>query len=373
MAVTNYYSVGGEILGEKTTGGSRIDYLTDALGSVTATLNQSAQVVNTYRYKPYGSQLAKTGTAPDPSFTWVGSQGYRQTNKEYSDVYVRARHYSAVISRWISTDRIETLAPLYTYVRCNPIGLIDPSGWIPRILNPGSCINFPKFNLSDCCRNLSQRTMDKTYIPKLLKCMSKLGFNSEDQQMAIQRALTWLGNACTDNNITVCVTCNNTDNPFPPPYWPSKETGCPYSCSEPLASTLLPYPDPVKLPPGTPIMHPIPTDGIGCPPFNGLKKCEGLRNPLTGVHCDASILMCGPFLPEQECGVFMHELIHAGGVGGGIGKHRQIKGNPGIDFTYALACCLCGLSGVPRFTGCDNECADFDAWKSDPSHAKLFE
>src|SRR5712691_9916559 len=93
MAVTNFYSVKGEILGEKTTGGSRVDYLTDALGSVTATANQSAQVVNTYRYKPYGAQLAKTGVGADPSFRWVGSQGYRRTGTKWSDVYVRARHY----------------------------------------------------------------------------------------------------------------------------------------------------------------------------------------------------------------------------------------------------------------------------------------
>ena len=68
MAVTNYYTVNGEIIAEKTAGSSRVDYLTDALGSVTATVNQSAQVVNTYRYKPYGSQLAKTGVGADPSF-----------------------------------------------------------------------------------------------------------------------------------------------------------------------------------------------------------------------------------------------------------------------------------------------------------------
>jgi len=79
MAVTNYYAVDNDILGEKTTASSRIDYLTDALGSVTATLNQSAQVVNTYRYKPYGALLVKTGTGVDPAYTWVGSKGYRQT------------------------------------------------------------------------------------------------------------------------------------------------------------------------------------------------------------------------------------------------------------------------------------------------------
>jgi hypothetical protein len=53
MAVTNYHTVNGRILGE-TTGGIRTDYLTDALGSVTATVNPSGQVVNRYTYKPYG-------------------------------------------------------------------------------------------------------------------------------------------------------------------------------------------------------------------------------------------------------------------------------------------------------------------------------
>ena len=99
MTVTNYYAVDNDILGEKTTASSRIDYLTDALGSVTATLNQSAQVVNTYRYKPYGALLAKTGTGVDPAYTWVGSKGYRQTGNQHSDTYVRARTYSSALGR----------------------------------------------------------------------------------------------------------------------------------------------------------------------------------------------------------------------------------------------------------------------------------
>src|SRR5438034_1098879 len=106
MAVTNYYSIDGKILGEKTTGGSRVDYLTDALGSVTATLNQSAQVINTYRYKPFGAQLAKTGVGADPSFLWVGTQGYRKTSRKFSDFYVRARHYSSEEGRWTTKDPI---------------------------------------------------------------------------------------------------------------------------------------------------------------------------------------------------------------------------------------------------------------------------
>lgn len=104
MAVTNYYTVNGEIIGEKRTGSSRIDYLADTLGSVTATVNQSAQIVNTYRYKPYGQQLARTRTVADPKFTWVGTQGYRQMGRSYSDVYVRARHYDTGAGRWTTKD-----------------------------------------------------------------------------------------------------------------------------------------------------------------------------------------------------------------------------------------------------------------------------
>ena len=44
MGVTNYHFVNGEIIGETTTGSRRGSIiLTDALGSVTATVNQSAR------------------------------------------------------------------------------------------------------------------------------------------------------------------------------------------------------------------------------------------------------------------------------------------------------------------------------------------
>src|SRR5215471_12845080 len=131
MAVTNYYTVNGALIGEKTTGGSRTDYLTDALGSVTATVNQSGQVVNTYRYKPYGAQLAKTGVGADPAFQWVGQEGYRQTGKKYSDVYVRARHYDSRGGRWTTKDPLgfaEGDRNLYLYAGSNPMRYVDPTG-----------------------------------------------------------------------------------------------------------------------------------------------------------------------------------------------------------------------------------------------------
>lgn len=131
MPVTNYYTVNSEIIGEKTTGGSRLDYLTDALGSVTATMDQSANLVNTYRYKPYGAQLSKTGVGTDPAFQFVGSRGYKQTGKKYSDIYVRKRHYSSDIGAWTSrVDLAAVLAgePYYGYGSANPITYLDFDG-----------------------------------------------------------------------------------------------------------------------------------------------------------------------------------------------------------------------------------------------------
>src|SRR5436190_24190769 len=99
-----YYTFNGELIGEKSAGGSQVDYLTDALGNVTATLDQTGNVINRYTYKPYGGLLAKTGVGADPSSTWVGSKGYWQTAKKYSDIYVRARHYDTNTGQWTSKD-----------------------------------------------------------------------------------------------------------------------------------------------------------------------------------------------------------------------------------------------------------------------------
>ena len=49
--ITNHYSINGELIGEKVEPVTRTDYLPDALGSVTATFNQSVEVVYTYSFK----------------------------------------------------------------------------------------------------------------------------------------------------------------------------------------------------------------------------------------------------------------------------------------------------------------------------------
>ena len=118
---TSYYTVDGEIVGESS-GGVRLDYLTDALGSVTAKVNQAGVVASTARYKPYGDKLAGS----EYMFGWVGSQGYR---KSVTGSYIRTRHFLAKSSRWTTTDLLWpfTSNP-YGYVTDKPTCDTDPFG-----------------------------------------------------------------------------------------------------------------------------------------------------------------------------------------------------------------------------------------------------
>ncbi len=126
MATTYYNTIDGSLLGQ-TTSGVRTDYMMDALGSVTGT-TVSGAVQNTYRYMPFGTLLSKTGTSSDPTFLWVGSQGYRATQRSYSDYYVRLRHVVAISGTWTSLDKFCPFESGWGYANYNPTLSADPSG-----------------------------------------------------------------------------------------------------------------------------------------------------------------------------------------------------------------------------------------------------
>ena len=121
---TSYYTLNGEIIGESS-GGVRLDYLTDALGSVTATVNQSAAIVQKARYKPYGTLLSGTQF----KMGWVGTLGYRTTSTiKSADVYVRARTYSSKLGQWITRDPLWPAESASAYVGGMVITSVDSTG-----------------------------------------------------------------------------------------------------------------------------------------------------------------------------------------------------------------------------------------------------
>ncbi len=130
MPVTNYDTLHGEIIAEYTDG-VQLDYLKDALGSVTAWIDQNCNIVATARYKPFGDILVSTGTLG--RFTWVGTLGYRSSGLTWADKYVRARHYGSRQGQWTTVDPIWPKERAYGYVNGNPMSRVDPSGNKPLI------------------------------------------------------------------------------------------------------------------------------------------------------------------------------------------------------------------------------------------------
>ena len=162
MPVTNYYSVNGEIIAEHTAGQSRLDYVTDGLGSVVATVDQTLTVQSTARYKPFGASLTTTGA--QMKFGWVGSEGYRGTGLPHSDLYVRKRHSATQEGRWTTADLLWPEERTYVYATSNPITNIDPAGEKPTGAPTGS---FP-----EGCRACSQAILDNWFPTKQHQCNS---------------------------------------------------------------------------------------------------------------------------------------------------------------------------------------------------------
>jgi len=97
MAVTNFDTINGRIVSEYS-GTTQLDYMTDALGSVTGVCDHTGTSVGSARYKPYGATLATSNT--QPSVSWVGTEGYRPTGLMHSEFYIRRGHGSGGDGRW---------------------------------------------------------------------------------------------------------------------------------------------------------------------------------------------------------------------------------------------------------------------------------
>lgn len=134
MAVTRYYTVQNLILGQRLNSDPRINYTVSALGSVEGTV-EGQSLANSYRYKPYGSTLARSGPHQDPKFLWIGTRGYRSSGLISEHLYVRSRHYSSVLARWNSVDGLWPNQRPYAYSLCSPLTRFDPSGLCPPLVS----------------------------------------------------------------------------------------------------------------------------------------------------------------------------------------------------------------------------------------------
>lgn len=108
--------------------GTKHYYYTDAQGTVLAKADAQANIVASYDYAPYGTQVL--GAPPS------GPSGYtgHVNDAESGLVYMQARYYDPVVGRFLSVDPVgvnpDNAGSLnrYAYVNNNPSRYTDPSG-----------------------------------------------------------------------------------------------------------------------------------------------------------------------------------------------------------------------------------------------------
>lgn len=135
------YFVYGLGLCYSVTGGDFECYTFDIRGSTCLLTNTAGERTNVFDYSPYGT-LIRQLAPPETQFLYNGKYGVR-TERE-GLLYMRARHYSPKLRRFLAPDPIGQSGGLNTYAYANsdPIGYVDPFGLAPSSSNSDSIMPF---------------------------------------------------------------------------------------------------------------------------------------------------------------------------------------------------------------------------------------
>jgi RHS repeat-associated protein len=120
----------GQVIGRQETGGARLHYHRDLLGSTRAVV-QGSTVVESYDYDPWGVLM------PGRALLGTTKEGFtrKERDGETGLDYFGFRYYMAALGRWAAVDPLVDDFPSwspYTYALNHPVGLVDPDGRCSR-------------------------------------------------------------------------------------------------------------------------------------------------------------------------------------------------------------------------------------------------
>ena len=108
-------------------------YITDHLGSVRAVTDAEGEVLDTFDYMPYGSEISSTSsTTTDYRFT--GKERQSMVNNSIYDSFARFQNtYGRFMSIDPKAEEFYHVSP-YTYCAGDPVNLVDPDGmWYVKV------------------------------------------------------------------------------------------------------------------------------------------------------------------------------------------------------------------------------------------------
>ncbi|CAN5499999.1 hypothetical protein BH11ARM1_BH11ARM1_13040 [soil metagenome] len=128
MSLRYFETINGSTLAQ-VVDADRVEFLVDAVGSVTSTVADGLTIRDTYEYSAYGEILYDSGVDVSARLLWVCSLGYLANPKRDGKYYVRSRVFDSISLDWMSKDGLWPTEAPYTYADSDPVNFADPTGF----------------------------------------------------------------------------------------------------------------------------------------------------------------------------------------------------------------------------------------------------